>query len=293
MAGVPPKGRRPNAEHLRSTYEVCLAKVLTNSEPTVEAMEDLAKIAVTYAMTGEGLARIKKDIAAAKKDGNIEREIILTKVVKKAALLLASKNDDSPTYIQIPLQAPRIQPVLGDRPIKDWDPAKPVWPKREVMMEAIQQLTKIPMADEELAKKVYRHLFSTFWRDCFYDNTLKIFNKPYNDDEGWRWRTFTIDQTAKMISEACIVKPKDLKPGMTIYNNFGVRVVSKLIPTGSAKFAREENIVKTLGVYSVQYTDGNLDRMIPDDTLFVHLPRFEKKNSGGTSTKNVPPLDLS
>ena len=245
-------------------------------------------------MTGEGLARVKKDVALAKKEGEIEREIILTKVVRKAVSANGGDVSKTPEYVQMPLDfygTPDPVNVLGDRPLKDWDPAKPVWPRREVMMETIQELTKIPMADEELAKKVYRHLYSTFWRENFYDNSLKIFHKPYNDDEGWRWRDYTISKTAKMLTDACIVKPKDLKPGMYIYNKFGVRVVSKLIPTGSAKFAREEGVVKTLGVYSIQYVDGNLDRLVPDDTLLIWLPKFEESKQA--KVKSVPPLDLS
>lgn len=281
--------RRPNANHLRSTYEACLAKVLV-PDPAIEDLEQLAKVAITYAMTSEGIARIKKDIGFAKINGDVEREIILTKVMKKA--LSAMGTESSPSYVQLPLQMP-TENILGTRPLKDWNPDKPVWPKTEVMIAAIRDLTKIPMEEEELAKKVYRHLYAKYWRECFYDNSLKIFHKPYNDDEGWRWRDFAIDKTAKMINEAFVVKPKDLKPGMHIYNNFGVRVVYKLLPTGSAKFAREEGVVKTLGVYTIQYTDGNMDRMVPDDTLLVRLPKLEEESGTHPKIKNIPPLDLS
>ncbi len=263
-----------HALHLRPHYEASLgAATQAGSQASIAQLDDLAARAVAYSATDEGDERVKRDMVFSERNGNWELSAVLRAAHTRGLALRAAQEQTK----QI-LSPRKIAPTLSlwDHTVREWSPEKPIWPKKEAVLDALKA-TKIPLEDEYIALKAYRSLFATAWQKCFYQTAKEFLIPPHNDDEGWAWRTSATETANRQISGATSIRPADLKNGMTVYNGFGMRTVDGVIAAGTAKLAREDGKIKELPIYQVRYTDGNIDKMVPSDTTFIRVPSMEKE----------------
>lgn len=295
------------AAHTRAGYEQALATALSGVS-TAAALDALTVCAAGYSESDEGFERVQRDAAAADAEGQFERAAALRQGLTKGQAAREANRVARQAATAKPAAAQARKPVLGQHAMKNWDPEEPIWPKREQTDEIIAS-TKIPASHDRLAQRAFKVLYSQIWRSCFYpDRAAGTIVYPYNDEEGWGWRRFSISSAERQFIGAHVITPAELAPGMTVFNGFGIRTVKTVDKIGSAQLARESGLV-TVDTYRVTYMDGQSDKSTPADTPMIHLPAIDipdpskartapgGSNASGATGSSTPeknkPLDFS
>lgn len=272
----------PSPHHLlaQTGYEAALAAVLrAGGSARINLLDALSAAAEAFATTDTGISRVEQDQAAADNAQQWELAAVLRTAVDRAR----TARDATLSAAAATTAMNRPAPVLGQRALKNWAPDEPIWPKRDTVAEALAA-TALSEEHLELGAKAYRSLFARAWRSCFYPDGSTVPIPPYSDDEGWRWRGFATEIAGRDIAGALALLPADLKPGMWIYNGFGVREVSRVTSTGRARLAGENGAIREVDTFAISFEDLRSDRGVPADRFVIQLPALRRKNPAGAGS---------
>jgi hypothetical protein len=270
-----PTGGPVHPAHVRTAYEAALGQVSgTGPTPSLAQWEHLAHITTRYAATNEGIVRVLADIDVADTAGDFERAAVLRAAARAGRARAEAEQQIQELTGTTP--TPSGPTTLGQRAIRQWSPAEPIWPKRQTVDETLATAL-LPPEHFPLARSAFRSVFTAAWRSCFYpDGPTGNIITPYTDEEGWRWRRYATDVAIRTLTGARAVHPADLGPGMVIYNGFGVRTVRSVTAAGTRHLARAGGAVHPMTVFQVRYTDGNTDQNMPADQALIRLLASEQ-----------------
>ena len=261
------------AAHLRQPYQSAINNVFRYGRK-LRDIENLLDIATEYALTGEGIIKIKKDIE--KNPNYFDITTTLGKALAKAKIIKEA-DAEAESLIRKASGLPELKETfkhdsngIAPEPIS-WSASEPIWPNRETTSNATKGFHGT-LSELEYVKKAYRSIFKDEWKKMFYLNG-SLEKSPSDNREGWEWRKSATSLANKKILGAKIIGVQEASPGAHVFNGKEVRQIKKVkIVDETVDFAKAMSYEKCKAVH-FKYT-GSEKFEQPDYSVLVLLPNF-------------------
>ena len=261
------------AAHLRQPYQGAINSVFRYGRK-LKDVQNLFEIATEYALTSEGVAKIKNDIERNPNHYDIvstlNKALDKAKVIKQAdaeAEALIRKAQGLPEVKEAPKQ---IVTGIAPEPIS-WSAAEPIWPNRDTTDKAMRGFHG-SLNELEYAKKAYRAIFKIEWRKMFFAKGAEE-KGPFDNKEGWEWRKSATDLANQKIAGASIIGVEDAKPGLVVFNGNEIRQIEKVILVDETiDFSKASGYEKSKAL-RFKYT-GSKEVEQPAYSVLVLLPNY-------------------